>query len=143
MEVQSLQKNKIIIWLLFKDRINSRNLLRRNNYKIDGDDYSCVLCNLNVEELSYHLIFQCLFSYECRDYLGINWDRNLQFFDTIWKAKQDSHIGLFMEVFSIAAWEIWKRRNGEIFRGLVPIFQSWKDNFLSCSKCQMYRLSRD
>jgi hypothetical protein len=95
------KKIKIFIWLLFRDRINSRSLLRRKNYKIDRDDYSCVLCNLNVEELSYHLIFQCPFNYECWDYLGINWDHSLQFFDTIWKAKQDSHIGLFMEVFSI------------------------------------------
>jgi hypothetical protein len=102
------KKIKIFIWLLFRDRINSRSLLRRKNYKIDRDDYSCVLCNLNVEELSYHLIFQCPFNYECWDYLGINWDHSLQFFDTIWKAKQDSHIGLFMEVFSITAWEIWR-----------------------------------
>jgi hypothetical protein len=131
------------MWLLSRDRINSRNLLRRKNYKIEGDDYSCVLCNLNVEELSYNLIFQCPFSYECWDYLDINWDHSLQFFDIIQKAKQDNHINLFMEIFSIAAWEIWKQRNRKKIRGLVPSFQSWKDNFLSCSKSQMYRLGRD
>jgi hypothetical protein len=91
------------MWLLSRDRINSRNLLRRKNYKIEGDDYSCVLCNLNVEELSYNLIFQCPFSYECWDYLDINWDHSLQFFNIIQKAKQDNHINLFMEIFSIAA----------------------------------------
>jgi hypothetical protein len=51
------KKIKIFIWLLCRDRINSRNLLRRKNYKIEGDDYSCVLCNLDTKELSYHLIF--------------------------------------------------------------------------------------
>jgi hypothetical protein len=40
------KKIKIFMWLLFRERINSRNLLRRKNYKIEGDDYSCVLCDL-------------------------------------------------------------------------------------------------
>jgi hypothetical protein len=30
------KKIKIFIWLLFRDRINSRNLLKRKNYKIEG-----------------------------------------------------------------------------------------------------------
>jgi hypothetical protein len=51
------KKIKIFIWLLFRDRINSRNLLKRKNYKIEGDDYNYVLCSLDIEELSYHLIF--------------------------------------------------------------------------------------
>jgi hypothetical protein len=91
------------------DRINSRNLLRRKNYKIDGGDYSCVLFNLNVEKLSYHLIFQCPFSYECWDYLGITWDHDLHFFNTIQKAKEDFSNNLFMKIFSMAAWKIWRQ----------------------------------
>jgi hypothetical protein len=134
------KKIKIFIWLLFKDRINSRNLLRKN-YKIEGDDYNCVLCNLDTEELSYHLIFQCPFSSECWNYIGFYWDHNLHFFDTIQKAKQDCHSGFFMEIFSMAAWEIWKQRNKKIFRGSDPTFQSWNDNFLLCTKSQMYRLN--
>jgi hypothetical protein len=113
------KKIKIFIWLLFKDRINSRNLLRRKSYKIDGDDYSCPL-HLKCRRTIYHLIFQCPFSYECWDYLGISWDHSLLFFDTIQKAKQDFSNNLFMEIFSMAAWEIWKQRNGKIFRGTPP-----------------------
>jgi hypothetical protein len=37
------KKIKIFIWLLFRDRINSRNLLKRKNYKIEGEDYNCVV----------------------------------------------------------------------------------------------------
>jgi hypothetical protein len=99
------KKIKIFIWLVFIDRINSRNLLRRKNYKIDGDDNSCVLCNLNIEELFYHLIFQCPFSSECQNYLGFR-DDSLYFFDTIQKAKHDCHMYFFMEIFSIVVWEI-------------------------------------
>jgi hypothetical protein len=82
------KKIKIFIWLLFRDRINSRNLLKRKNYKIEGGDYNCVLWSLNVEELSYHLIFQCPFSSNCWSYLGIFWDHHLCFFDTLKKAKK-------------------------------------------------------
>jgi hypothetical protein len=105
--------------------------------------YSCVLCNLNVEELSYHLIFQCPFSYECWYYLEITWDHDFHFFNTIQKAKQDFSNNLFMKIFSMAAWEIWKQQNEKIFRGTPPSFQSWKDSFLACSFSQMYRLNRD
>jgi hypothetical protein len=120
------KKIKIFIWLLFRDRINSKNLLKRKNYNIEGGDYNCVLCNLNVEELSYHLIFQCPFSLECWSYLGIFWDHHLYFFDTLKKAKADFSLSFFMEIFSIAAWEIWKQKNGEIFWGLVPSFSGWR-----------------
>jgi hypothetical protein len=37
------KKIKIFIWLLFRDRINSRNLLKRKNYKIEGEDYNCAV----------------------------------------------------------------------------------------------------
>jgi hypothetical protein len=50
------------------------------------------------------------------------------------KAKQEFSSAFFMEIFSIAAWEIWKQRNGKIFRGIVPSFASWKNNFFLCIK---------
>jgi hypothetical protein len=127
--------------LMFRDRINSRNLLKRKNYKIEGDNYSCVLCNLNIDEYTYHLIFQCPFSSDYWNFLGIHWDHDLYFFDTIQKAKRDSHLEHFMEIFSMAAWEIWRQRNAWIFRGIPPTFLSWKDSFFSTVKLQLYRLS--
>jgi hypothetical protein len=41
------KKLKIFMWLNFNERLNSRNLHRRRNYKIDGDNYSSVLCNID------------------------------------------------------------------------------------------------
>jgi hypothetical protein len=57
------KKIKIFIWLMFKGRI-SLGTYKRKNYKIEGDDYSCDLCNLNIEEYT-HLIFWCLFGSDC------------------------------------------------------------------------------
>jgi hypothetical protein len=52
-------------------------------------------------------------------------------------------IPLLHEVFSIAAWEIWKQINGKIFRNLVSSFLSWKNCFLNMVKLQMYRLKHE
>jgi hypothetical protein len=90
-----------------------------------------VLCNLHLEEFTYHLIFQCPFNMECWNFLGIYWDHGLYFFETIIKAKRNSHLEYFMEVFSIVVWEIRKQRNAIIFKGILPTFQSWKDSFIS------------
>jgi hypothetical protein len=114
------KKRKFFIWLVCRDRINSRNLLKRKKFKIEGDDYSCMLCNLDIEEYTYHLLFQCPFSDWCWNSLGIQWGHGLYFFDTIKKAKSEWQYGFFMEVFSIAAWEIWKQRNERIFRAPPP-----------------------
>jgi hypothetical protein len=52
------EKKIVFIWLIFVDRLNSRNLLRKSNYKIGGN-YNCVLGSLNTEETTCHL-FHCL-----------------------------------------------------------------------------------
>jgi hypothetical protein len=136
------KKLKIFIWLFFRDRLNSRNLLRRKKYKIEEDNYNCVLCDLNNEESMYHLFFQCPFSTECWN-LDIHWNHDIYFFDTIKEAKKNCQHDFFMEVFTIAAWEIWKQRNDKIFRGINPSLQSWKANFCSTVKLNMYRLSQE
>uniref|UniRef100_A0A0A9D7I7 Reverse transcriptase zinc-binding domain-containing protein n=1 Tax=Arundo donax TaxID=35708 RepID=A0A0A9D7I7_ARUDO len=128
-----MKKLKVFMWLIFKDRLNSRNLLKRRNYKIDGDNYNCVLCNLNLEEFTYHLFFECPFSTRCWNFIGIQWDHSLPFFDTIQTSRAACQHHFFMEVFIIAAWEIWKQRNAQIFRGTQATFQSWKQNFSHCT----------
>ena len=46
---------KFFGWLLLVDRLNTRNMLRRNFHIEDG--YSCVMCNTGVEEDIFHLFF--------------------------------------------------------------------------------------
>lgn len=43
----NLGKHKFFFWLLLRDRLNTRNLLRRKNMELD--DYSCELCNSGCE----------------------------------------------------------------------------------------------
>jgi hypothetical protein len=55
-----VKKIKVFIWLMFRDRINSGNLLKRKGFIAPNDDYNCVLCNLNCEETTYHLLLNAL-----------------------------------------------------------------------------------
>jgi hypothetical protein len=41
-------------------------------------------------------------------------------------ARKASSLPFFTEVFIIAAWHIWKQRNGVIFERIMPSFRSWR-----------------
>jgi hypothetical protein len=56
-------KQKFFFWLLLRGRLNIRELLKRKNIKLQ--DYTCVLCNDNIEENLLHLFFECSFSKWC------------------------------------------------------------------------------
>lgn len=36
---------------------------------------------------------------------------------------------MFMEIFAVAAWGIWKERNDKLFRGIAPSTESWLARF--------------
>lgn len=56
-------KHKVFFWLLLRDRLSTRNILRRKNMHLDS--FSCVLCQLNVEETVTHLFLDCSFARSC------------------------------------------------------------------------------
>jgi hypothetical protein len=57
------QKHKIFFWLLLKNRLNTRSLLKRKNMQLDS--YDCELCLLQKEEKLRHLFFKCSFARNC------------------------------------------------------------------------------
>jgi hypothetical protein len=59
----SAKKHKIFFWLLLKDRLSTRNILRRKNRVLPS--YNCVLCNQQVEETLEHLFLMCPIPLEC------------------------------------------------------------------------------
>ena len=36
---------------------------------------------------------------------------------------------MFMEVFIIASWSIWKERNNKLFRNMAPTVEGWAQRF--------------
>ena len=96
----NLGKHKFFFWLLLRDKLNTRNLLRRKDRAID--DYSCVLCNNGVEESAFHLFFECPFSQSCWDSINIHWNTNLQPLDMVIEARTNFGSIIFREIMITA-----------------------------------------
>jgi hypothetical protein len=122
------------------DRFNVQNILRRKKCKLEGNDYSCVLCHNSTEETMFHLFFLCPFSQECWNSLHISWDFNQEFFSMMEDARHKFHNDLFMETFLIGAWLIWKQRNAFIFNRGMPSHHSYKIGFLEEARLQSVRM---
>lgn len=61
-------KHKVFDWLIMKDRLSTRELLKRKNMELQ--DYNCVLCNNRIEESLLHLMLLCPFSQACWAWLN-------------------------------------------------------------------------
>ena len=103
-------KWKFFAWLLFTDRLNTRNMLRRRHYKLEGDVYTCLLCySPPQEETVVHLFFRCPFATRCWDVIGMQWHDSNCRLDLIHGGKRNRGKRLFMEPFIIAAWGCGRR----------------------------------
>lgn len=123
-EGNNLGKHKFFAWLLVKDRLSTRNVLKRK--KMQLSDYSCVLCPNGVEETCFHLFFECPFSLNCWNLININWNFNLQPLDMLIQARTSFGSPIFREIFITACWIIWKERNGIIFDNKATSPRVWK-----------------
>ena len=68
-----LSKHKVLGWLMLKDRLSIRELLRRKNMELQ--DYNCVLCNGLIEESLCHLFIHCPFATSCWNWLQVQTDQ--------------------------------------------------------------------
>ena len=62
-------KIKVFGWLLFFDRLNTKDMLVRRHWRSQAEDNLCVICNAYVHEDRSHLFFQCNFSSRVWNYL--------------------------------------------------------------------------
>lgn len=109
----NLGKHKFFVYVLIKDMLNTRNLLRRKNKT--PNDYSCVLYNIGCEETSFHLFFEYSFSQSCWNTIPIQWDLSLpppRHDD--WSQDKFGNL-IFKEIVITSCWVIWTTRNGIIF----------------------------
>jgi hypothetical protein len=63
-------KHKVFFWLLLKDRLSTRELLRRK--QMDLDSYTCDLCLRGKMETVAHLFFRCTFAKACWNLIGVS-----------------------------------------------------------------------
>lgn len=91
-------KIKVFNWLLFSDRLNTRDMLDKRHCAKENDDLTCVLCNGGHRETRLHLFFTCSFSVRCWQHLGINWSHHMEFFQMIILARLNFARKGFLEI---------------------------------------------
>lgn len=121
-------KLKVFAWLILADRINTKNMLSRRHFNV-GDNMDCVLCDSGSEETVEHLFFTCPFSKKCWEDLQMTWLSDGNRLNLIHSARDGWSRPMFMEVFTTAAWGIWKKRNGKICQRIPPTHRSWINRF--------------
>ena len=119
-------------WLLIKDRLSTRNLLRRRNMHLDS--YNCVLCNMLVEESAHHLFVDHSFTRMCWDILNVDIPLDGDFPNLAVEIKEQLNTWFFMEAIILLCWTIWIVRNELIFKGNGL-------NLVECRRVLMYELS--
>jgi hypothetical protein len=120
-----IPKIKFFGWLVLSDRLNTRNMLRRRHCYLNTG-YNCMMCTNPPEETIEHMLFACPFSALCWEKTGMLWHSTGDRRTVIQRGKELWQKPLFMEIFLISAWHIWKERNNLYFRGLQPSVETWK-----------------
>jgi hypothetical protein len=133
---------KIFAWLILVDRLNTKTMLRRRHFNIQGD-VLCVLCNTGMEEDIDHLFFECPFAMQCWNSINFSCDINLPFLERLSTASNVHNLPFFTEATLIAAWELWKLRNDKVFQRRDPTPALWLVNFKSQCILQSVRFKED
>jgi hypothetical protein len=100
-------------WLVLSDRLNTRNMLTRGHYH-SNSGFQCLMC-----EIIEHMLFHCPFSKECWLALGMPWEEDGTRLNIIEKGKHEWRKPMFMEIFMLSPWNIWKERNKLLFEECV------------------------
>jgi hypothetical protein len=120
------KKHKVLFWPLLKDKLSTRNILRRKNKELPS--YDCVLCNLQTEETLEHLFLLCPFAVDCWHLLQLIVPQ-VNPFDILSSFRNHLNVVFFMDIIILMCWSIWMTRNDFIFRGQQPIVQETKVRF--------------
>ncbi len=103
-KTRCVMKIKVFAWLLFRDRLNTSDMLDRRHCAKENDDLTCELWLNNIRETREHLLFFFPFSQQCWQHLGIVWNSGLNFFQMVVLAHiRFNQKGFFLDIFFIAA----------------------------------------
>jgi hypothetical protein len=120
-------KHKVFSWLLLKDRLSTRNILRRKHMHIDN--YNCVLCNQGTEETTEHVFLHCPFAQQCWGLFNLVVSTVSGVIDNFNAIKRQLHSQFFMEAIILICWTIWTARNELIFKANQINLQDCRCNF--------------
>jgi hypothetical protein len=116
MEIFLSEQERVFLWLLLKDHLSTRALLRRRNMHLA--EYHCVLCHQAIDEDLLHLFFHCPFSIACWYTLRVLVPNSDDTCSIIESFRNQLNLPFFMEIIITMCWSIWTMRNDAIFRGI-------------------------
>ncbi|KAG2611586.1 hypothetical protein PVAP13_4KG257005, partial [Panicum virgatum] len=90
-----------------------------------------------------HLFFDCPFSTICWQKIGLAWDTCLDIHSRLEEGNRIFNSPYYIEIFIIAAWEIWNIRNGKIFEGHSVSIQLWIVRVKAQVLLQLHRVRED
>jgi hypothetical protein len=122
------KKTQGLLLAASKDRLSTRNILRRKNRALPS--YDCVLCQLQLEETLEHLLLCCPFASNCWNLLQLTIPAG-EPFQVLQSVKTRLNVSFFMDVIIIMSWTIWMARNCFIFRGSYPTLQATQERFFA------------
>jgi hypothetical protein len=120
-------KHKVFFWLLLRDRLNTRDLLRRKNQALDS--YTCDLCILQRTENVPHLFLRCNFAKACWNAIGVSVVTTRPLLQILRKIKERLAVSFFMEIIILMSWSIWTTRNDWLFNGKDPTVEDCLSKF--------------
>jgi len=120
-------KHKVFYWLLLKDRLSTRNILKEKNMALDS--YNCEICSLIVEETVDHLFWHCPFAQHCWRILNLSTIQAGGAFENVMAIKDQIQSQFFMVVVVLMSWTIWWVRNELIFNNNQVGIQDGKNFF--------------
>lgn len=119
-------KHIVFFWLLLKDRLSTRSLLRRRSMELPS--YCCVLCSLSVEETQSHLFLECQFAQVCWNILNLQ-VLHFEPYQVLQAFRDQLNVVFSMDIIILLAWCIWMARNDLIFNNIQPHIDSVKARF--------------
>lgn len=117
----SLNKSKFFFYLVFKDWLSTRNLLRCTNKLLQG--YSCVKCISSSKETLLYLLVDIPFALACWNTVHLFIPAHTNFLQVIVSLKDQIRLPFFMEIVITMCWSIWTIRNHVIFRNIPASIQ--------------------
>jgi len=133
-------KHKVFAWLLLKDRLSTRNILRRKQMNIAS--FNCEFCLQAIEETVDHLFWHCAFAQQCWGSIGIQTVQGEGTVRNIQAIKDQLHSQFFMIAIILLCWTIWKARNEMIFNNNQFSIQECKELFFKELRLVSFRVKQ-
>lgn len=130
---------KFFTWLILLDKLNTKSMLARRNFNVQPNCL-CVMCNDGLRGPSIICSLNVTLPRNAGISLGFNGSMMTISTGRLNVVTSWLVYLFFMEIFLIAAWELWKIRNRLVFYGIQVFSNRWFTNFKEEAALQSHRI---